>query len=94
MIEAFKEALDLVFNSGFFAAWLSMFMFLIAVKIALCIFRYVEFDGFTFQKESDTREEEITYETLYDDELLDLMAKYDEMDKQHKKDDKKYQEGI
>lgn len=81
MIEVFKEICDFVFNSGLFA----FFMSLIVCKIAC----YMEFGGFTFQKEPDIHEEEITYENLYDDDLLKLMDKYDELDKLHKKDKKK-----
>ena len=86
MINALEETFNLIFTSGFFSTWLSIFMVLIAGKIALCIFFFFEFDGFTFQKEPDTREEEITfYDLFYDDELKELMAKYDELDEQHKK---------
>ena len=83
-LEALKEACYLVLNSGFFTFWLTGFLILLSTKIALWIFRYLYCEGFTFQKEPDTQEE-ITYVNPYDDELLELMAKYDEMDKQHKK---------
>lgn len=90
MINALEETFNLIFTSGLFSVWLAMFMVLIAFKIALRIFRYVEFDGFTFQKEPDTQEKEITfYDLLYDDELKELMAKYDELDEHHKKKHKK-----
>ena len=89
MIKAIKVVCDLVFNifnSGLFSALLSGFITLILIEITLRIVRHLDCGGFTFQKEPDTQEEEITYENLYDDELLELMAKYDEMDKQYKKE--------
>lgn len=90
MINALEETFNLIFSSGFFSSWLSIFLLLIAGKLALCIFRHVEFDDFTFQKEQDTKEKEITfYDLFYDDELKELMAKYDELDKQHKKKEEK-----
>lgn len=90
MVHSFEKILDIIFHSSFFAVWLSGFMVLIACKISFIILRYLELGNSTFQKEPDTQEE-ITYENLYDDELLELMAKYDEMDsyvikdKKHKK---------
>lgn len=80
---------DLVFNSGLFSTCLSAFIVLISYRIAFRLIYYFRDGGYTFQKEPkepDIKEKEITfYDLLYDDELKELMAKYDELDEQHKK---------
>ena len=89
MIETLEETFNLLITSDLFSIWLHGF---IVLNLFIIVSRFIDCirdGGYTFQKEPDTQEEEITYVNLYDDELLELMAKYDELDKQHKKKKKK-----
>lgn len=87
MIELFNEVFDLFITSDLFSIWLYGLIVLSPFIIVSWFIDYIRY--YTFQKELDTQEEEITYVNLYDDELLELMSKYDELDEQHKKKEKK-----
>lgn len=72
-------------------AYCLLICLLYSISLFLRFSGYFDSEFTLFQrKKTDMSEGENTYETLYDDELLELMAKYDEMDKQHKKEKGEY----
>lgn len=86
MIEALKESFNLIFSSVLFRFWLRFVVFFISYKITFRFFHYMNSGaGFTLREKPGTREDEITFCEVYDNGLLDLMKKYDDMEKKHHK---------
>lgn len=77
-VKTFEDTLDLFINSSFFSIPLCFFLLSLGYRVVFWFYHYLNGDS----REPEVQENEITYYTLYDDEIKQLMKKYDDMDKQ------------